>query len=219
MNSMSSSPSGETRAVTPTVLSGTPEFQRTAPAVGSLPVGLQLGPRRVGFGLPCSKCRTYYAADLPACPVCKTAERVLPVVAAVARPNAAIAEPSPIVPALLDDNALEQERERFLREFAVHAHTEPVSLHCTLDDNHEGEVELATVCQSCYVSLQERVDLMEAALHMDAKEATQLVYNAVWSDPSDPSKTYQNAAQTLLSELRRRAGISAVLGSLQPLAH
>jgi hypothetical protein len=56
-------------------------------------------------------------------------------------------------------------------------------------------------------------------LHMDAKEATQLVYNAVWSDPSDPSKTYQNAAQTLLSELRRRAGISAVLGSLQPLAH
>lgn len=219
MNSISSSPSGETRAMNPAVLSRGPEPHRAAPAHGSLPAGLQLGPRRVGFGLPCAKCRTYYAADLPACPVCKTEERVLPVVSAVARPNAAIAEPSPIVPALLDENALEQERERFLKEFAVHAHAEPVGLHCTLDDNHEGEVELATVCQSCYVSLQERVDLMEAALHMDPKEATQLVYNAVWADPSDPTKTYQNAAHALLSELRRRAGISPVLGSLKPLAH
>jgi hypothetical protein len=210
MNSMSSSPSGQARAVTPAVLSGGPEFPRTAPAVGNLPVGLQRGPRRVHFGLPCAKCRTYYAADLPACPICKTEERVLPVVAAVARPSASIPKPSATAPALLDDNALEQERERFLREFAVHAHTEPVSVHCSQDENHEGKVELATVCQRCYVSLQERVELLEAALHLDVNEATQLIYNAVWSDPSDPTKTYQNAARALLSELRRRAGISAV---------
>jgi len=63
------------------------------------------------------------------------------------------------------------------------------------------------------------MDLMEAALHMDLKEATQIVYDAVWSDPSDPGKTYQNAAQALLTELRNRAGISAVLGPLQALPH
>jgi hypothetical protein len=51
------------------------------------------------------------------------------------------------------------------------------------------------------------------------KEATQVIYEAVWSDPSDPSKTYHNAAQALLSSLRKRAGISTVLGPLQPLAH
>jgi len=27
---------------------------------------------------------------------------------------------------------------------------------------------------------------MEAALHIDLKEAAQIVYEAVWSDPSDP---------------------------------
>jgi len=49
---------------------------------------------------------------------------------------------------------------------------------------------------------------MEAALHIDLKEAAQVVYEAVWSDPSDPSKTYQNAAQALLTELRKRSGIT-----------
>jgi len=43
---------------------------------------------------------------------------------------------------------------------------------------------------------------------MDLKEATKIVYDAVWSDPSDPSKTYQNAAQALLTELRKRSGIT-----------
>jgi len=50
--------------------------------------------------------------------------------------------------------------------------------------------------------------IMEAALHIDLKEAAQVVYEAVWSDPSDPSKTYQNAAQALLTELRKRSGIT-----------
>jgi len=52
--------------------------------------------------------------------------------------------------------------------------------------------------------------IMEAALHIDLKEAAQVVYEAVWSDPSDPSKTYQNAAQALLTELRKRSGIVSV---------
>src|SRR6476660_134952 len=76
----------------------------------------QLGPRRVGYGLPCIKCKTYYAADLSACPVCKTEERVLPMplvtVNSIPRPaEAAVPAPPP------DDAALEEERERFLREF------------------------------------------------------------------------------------------------------
>jgi hypothetical protein len=41
----------------------------------------------------------------------------------------------------------------------------------------------------------------------------------VWADSSDPSKTYANAAQALLTELRKRAGVSTVLTSLQPYAN
>ncbi|MGA8309984.1 MAG: hypothetical protein WB755_08135, partial [Terriglobales bacterium] len=79
--------------------------------------------------------------------------------------------------------------------------------------------EPAAVCEECYIRLQGRVDLLEAALHMDLKEATQVIYDAVWSDTSDPSKTYHNAARAILGELRKRAGVSAVLGPLQPLPH
>jgi hypothetical protein len=129
-----------------------------------------------------------------------------------------------------DDAALEEERERFLREFkaqALSADTQadladivPVkSLSCNLEANHQGVYEPATVCQSCHTKLQERIDLLEAALHMDLTEATQVVYEAVWADPSDPSKTYQNAAGAILGEMRKRAGISAVLSSFHPRAH
>jgi hypothetical protein len=88
-------------------------------------------------------------------------------------------------------------------------------MNCTHVENHTGSPEPATICQGCYDRLQERVDVLEAAMHMDVTEAAQVVYDAVWSDPSDPSKTYQNAAQALLGELRRRSGIPQVFGSLQ----
>jgi len=58
--------------------------------------------------------------------------------------------------------------------------------------------------------------VLEAAMHMDIREAAQIVYDAVWADTSDPSKTYQNAAQALLIELRRRSAITQVFGQLQP---
>jgi hypothetical protein len=63
------------------------------------------------------------------------------------------------------------------------------------------------------------VDILEATLHLDLKEAAQIIYDAVWADPSDPSKTYQNAASALLSDLRKRAGMSTLLGPFQPLSH
>jgi hypothetical protein len=200
-------------------------YQRATTSMESLPSAL--GPRRIGYGLPCVKCKTYYAADLSMCPVCKSEERVSPVVDAAgsAIPNV----PETALPAP-DDAALEEERERFLREFKsqVFASAVPIdpaeidsekSFGCSVEGNHQGGFEPATVCQGCYARLQERVDLLEAALHMDLVEATRVVYEAVWADPSDPSKTYQNAAHAVLGELRKRAGISAVLGPHQPLAH
>ncbi len=180
-------------------------------------VSAELGPRRTGYGLPCAKCKTYYAADLASCPVCKTKDRVSPVVATL-----------PVAPAtaeeLPDPAALEEERERFLREFnsqiaASEIESGTAAQNCTLAEHHQSNSAPAAICQTCFDHLQERVDLMEAALHMDLKDASQIIYDAVWADPSDPNKTYQNAAQALLLELRKRAGVKLVLGPLQPLPH
>jgi hypothetical protein len=140
----------------------------------------QPGPRHVGYGLPCSKCGTYYMADQSLCPICKCDERISPTT----------------IPARADL----QNAHRQINTAA--------SSHCSLEENHLGCHEPAAICRPCYDHLQERVDLMEAALHMDLKEAAQIVYEAVWSDPSDPRKTYQNAAQALLTELRELSGIT-----------
>jgi hypothetical protein len=176
-------------------------------------------PKTKGYGLPCAKCKTYFSADLKNCPVCKSTERVSARVAAP--PRVAPADPLP------DPAILEEERERFLKDFQTQLYASQMQVNvnadanfrCTLEENHQGSFESASVCKSCYENLQERADLMVAALHMDVKEAAQVVYDAVWSDPSDPSKTYQNAAQSLLTEIRKRAGISAVLGPFQALPH
>jgi hypothetical protein len=173
-----------------------------------------------GYGLPCSKCHLYYPADLDVCPTCQHNQRVSPVAPKMpARPVQAAAEPIP------DSAMIEQEREEFLRQFKsqlLEAHAEvmgdPESV-CRFRENHPGEPGNADVCTSCYERLQEHLDVCEAALHIDLKEAAQIIYDAVWADPSDPSKTYQNAASALLSELRKRAGITTVLGPFQPLPH
>ncbi len=204
-------------------------FHRATPSMESLPAAL--GPRRIGYGLPCVKCKTYYAADLSMCPVCKTEERVSPVLEASA--GSGVNVPETALPAP-DDAALEQERERFLREFKLQVyansqidsadidseHMAPAAgLCCTVEAHHEDAFAPAAVCQKCYERLQQRVDLLEASLHMDLVEATRVIYEAVWGDPSDPSKTYHNAARAILGELRKRAGIPVVLGSHQSLAH
>ena len=223
MNSATSTPAASSTPIPSAILPSDTGFHRASAAVENLPAAL--GPRRVGYGLPCVKCKTYYAADLAMCPVCKTEERVSPMVAASGNPS--LPESALPVP---DEAVLEEERERFLREFksqvyAAHVQIDPDeiaplgSMGCSVEENHQGGSEPATVCQHCYVRLQQRVDLLEAALHMDLVEATRVVYEAVWADPSDPGKTYQNAARAILAELRKRAGISAVLGTHQPLTH
>jgi len=53
----------------------------------------------IGYGMPCSKCRAYYPADLETCPICKSPDRVspnavpaLPVVPAITTPDPGVAK-------------------------------------------------------------------------------------------------------------------------------
>ena len=192
-----------------------PESAVTAASAIAEPLGL----KAVGYGLPCLKCRTYYAADVKVCPVCQTAERVSPmVVTAPPAPAPALSEEPP------DLATLEAERERFLKDFKAQLLTSQMqvrtspSTNCTRAENHQTGQQTATVCQTCFDHLQERVDILEAALHIDLKEAAQIVYEAVWADTSDSTKTYDNAAHALLNEMRKRAGITQTFGVLQPLS-
>jgi hypothetical protein len=216
MNSMSSGQSTGSGAAVRTALAPTTETRRTiAPARPPLQKPEAPSLRPVGYGLPCAKCRKYYAASLSACPICKSSERV--------SPTAAI--PCPPAPEIQADGAvLDKERARLLQEFkaklyAAHTQINPTTHACTHAIEGEGAHESATVCKTCHARLQARVDLLEAALHMDLKEAAQVIYDAVWADTSDSNRTYQNAAQALLGELRKRAGMKLALGRMQPLTH
>ena len=188
-------------------------------------------PRRSAFGLPCAKCNMYYEADLPACPICKCPQRVSATSAAVTvAPVLPTSAPSNVLSGALpsgDEAApapevLEEERERFLKELKAQiyqAHTQinpgpagALAGRCIREAGHPETQGPAEVCRACFEQTQESADRMEAALHMDLKEATKIIYEAVWADTSDPQKTYINAAQAILAELRNRAGISAVPG-------
>jgi hypothetical protein len=172
------------------------------------------------YGLPCATCHLYYPADLDACPTCQSKERVAPVmrIAAGHVPQGSTGTAAP-------GKDQDQEREAFLREFksdlvAAHAEaTNSPTYTCKLKHNHPAGSQPAEICQPCHERLQGRLDVCEAALHMDLKEAAQIVYDAVWADPSDPNKTYRNAANALLTELRKRAGMNAVRGRFHPMAH
>jgi hypothetical protein len=211
---MNAAKQAKEKSVTPSALSSAARQGVEPPRI----LATSPDPKAIGYGLPCSNCRAYYPSDLKACPVCKSPERV--------SPRAAAALPSTPVHATPESSApIEDERERFLRELksqAFASHTQinaAATFRCVLEQNHTAEFEPAAVCHTCYGDLRQQSDRLEATLHMDVKEAAQIVYAAVWADTSDPSKTYINAAAALLSELRRRAGIGLLLGSNQPLAH
>jgi len=217
MTSTPTTPVGIKKPVSSAVLPSNSDSQTTERVAKPIPpVARPIVPKPVGYGMPCANCKTYYAADLKTCPVCKAGERVSP----AATPVRSIS-PSELCP---DPVALEEERERFLRDFKaqVFASQLPISanpsLRCLHEENHPSGPAPAAVCQGCYDHLQERVDVLEAAMHMDLKDAAQIVYDAVWADPSDPTKTYENAAHALLAELRRRSGVTQVFGLLQPLS-
>ena len=181
--------------------------------------------KAIGYGLPCSRCHAYYTADLPACPICKSPDRVTPT-APVAHITAVAPQPASSTASQLPvGTQIDDDRERFLKELksqAFASHTQinaAATFRCVLEHQHSGATEPAAVCHSCYGEVRQQADLMEAALHMDTKEAAKIVYEAVWADTSDPNRTYLNAATALLSELRKRAGIRLLLGAHQPLAH
>src|SRR5215470_407095 len=73
--------------------------------------------KHTGYGLPCSHCKTYYAADLPACPICKSQQRVSPSAPA---PTSALREQ------LADPEQLERERERFVQEMNSQVFASPL---------------------------------------------------------------------------------------------
>ncbi len=200
------------------VMAQEPTVRRLDPANPGAPAE---SPRKpAGYGLPCAKCRLYYPADLDICPTCHHKERVSPVVPRLP-PKVTHTVPAPVP----DSATVEQEREEFLRQFKsqlLEVHSEVVNApiaFCALGEHHIGEPAKAEVCKACHERLEQRVDVLEAALHLELKEAAQIIYDAVWADSSDPSKTYQNAASALLNELRKRAGMSSLLGPFQPLPH
>jgi len=176
--------------------------------------------KSIGYGMPCSRCRAYYPADMHVCPICKSPNRVSPTEPAAHAYSLASAASQPATGTQIDDD-----RERFLKELksqAFASHTQinaTATFRCVLEHQHSGASEPAAVCHSCYGEARQQADRMEAALHMDTKEAAKIVYEAVWADTSDPNSTYLNAASALLSELRKRAGIGLLLGANQPLAH
>jgi hypothetical protein len=172
-----------------------------------------LAEKRVGYGLPCANCKTYYTADLAVCPVCKSPQRVSPV---AVRPTMSPAEQLP------DPKQIQAEHERFLSDLNGQMTSTPLApeqaipvSHCIRPEKHLGAPAPAQICRACFEELQHRIDVLEAALHIDPREAAQIVYDAVWADTSDPGKTYQNAAQALLIELRRRSAITQDFGPLR----
>jgi hypothetical protein len=177
-----------------------------------------LAAKASGYGLPCAKCRLYYPANLDICPTCHHHERVSPVVPKIP-PKAKQA-----VPGTPDSAVVEKEREEFLRQFKSHlaeAHgeaTNPSGTRCAFGDHVAGDDREAVICKACFERLQERLDMCELALQLDPKEAAQIIYDAVWADPSDPSKTYENAANALIAEIRKRAGITSSMAPFQPLS-
>lgn len=216
MNSMSSGSNGSGAAVRTALASATDTRRTNASPRPALSKPEVEHLKSEGYGLPCAKCRKYYAASLSACPVCKSTQRVGPV------------PPSPSAPAdetRRNATALDEEKARLLREFETKLYSSRAPMAstpqaCTHAKPGDSGHESATVCKTCYARLLARVDVLEASLLIDLKDAAQIIYDAVWADTTDSNKTYQNAAQALLGELRKRAGVrQLVLGRMQTLPH
>ena len=178
--------------------------------------------KSTGYGLPCAQCHLYYPADLDHCPTCESEDRVSPNVSqAMSRTQGAEDAPEVLE---VEPEKVEKEREEFLKQFKSQRYIAQEEASnspavCSLAERHVDLPETATICKPCYARLQERVDVFEAALHIDLKEAAQIVYDAVWADPSEPSKTYTNAANALMTELRKRSGVSILLGPFHSMGN
>jgi hypothetical protein len=187
---------------------------RSTPVAQGAP--LQDNSDHAGYGLPCANCRKYYAADLAACPTCHSTQRIGASTTANspakvpqhAQANEVSATNRPAGPANLPLTTHAATAAAIARESSCLYQRKSARAHAP-----------AAICKPCHEEMKDRMNTMEAALHMDLKEATQIIYEAVWAETSDPNKSYQNAAQALLTELRKRAGVTVVLGPIQLLPH
>src|SRR5436190_6506846 len=181
--------------------------------------------RSARFGLPCANCKAYYASDLPACPICKCAKRV-PATGTEAESTQTLNKPQGGVlqPALRSFINLDSpracrgkmppagRRNEGASTFVVESklllctNTDEVNAGTSspdiLAENRNTQAESVLVCLS-YDQLREELAHteaalahVEAALLMDLRAATQVIYEAVWADPSpaEPSRTYNDAA-------------------------
>lgn len=192
--------------------------QSTAPVRVHVPQSAPkppVDPKPAGYGLPCAKCKTYYLASLSACPVCKSAQRVSPIAVIPARERVAGTNNSTKLSDENQENILRELKTKLAADSQAGTQTQTRCKFAGGEPSHKS----ASVCKTCYEDLEERLDLYEAALHMDLTEAAQVIYDAVWADTSDSNKTYLNAARALLAEVRKRAGLNVVLGSMQTLPH
>jgi hypothetical protein len=198
-------PTSEVRQPSPTVRVNVPGTRQT-------PKPSPLDPKPAGYGLPCAKCKTYYLASLSACPICKSTERVSPLAVIPQQKRADASQ----------GKHADDKQQNILRDLKSQLSAESQAASPQMRCRFAGDEpahKSATVCKTCYEDLEERLDLYEAALHMDLNEAAQVIYDAVWADTSDSNKTYLNAARALLAELRKRAGLNVVMSSLQTLPH
>jgi hypothetical protein len=195
-------PTSEVRQPSPTVRVNVPGKPKPSP----------IDPEPAGYGLACAKCKTYYLASLTACPICKSTDRVSPVAVIPQRKRADGVQ----------GTAPQTQQETILRDLKSQLSAESQAASAQVRCRFAGDEpthKSASVCKTCYEDLEERLDLYEAALHMDLNEAAQVIYDAVWADTSDSNKTYLNAARALLAEVRKRAGLNVVLSSMQRLPH
>src|SRR5437667_7266191 len=90
------------------ILQTNTEFRATDHLASNSVRAAQPSPRHVGYGLPCSKCGTYYMADQSVCPICKCRERISPTMIS-APAGLQHAQPPP------DAGELEEEHEPALK--------------------------------------------------------------------------------------------------------
>ncbi|MGB0039692.1 MAG: hypothetical protein WBQ00_12385, partial [Terriglobales bacterium] len=108
----------------------------------------------IGYGMPCAKCRAYYPSDMDACPICKTRERISPGTTGASPASApAIASAHPRTNSNSEEAKLlaeEREHLRVLKSQIYASQPSATTFRCALDQNHNGTVEPAAVCHSCY---------------------------------------------------------------------
>src|SRR5437868_9542523 len=150
--------------------------------------------RPARFGLPCANCKAYYSADLPACPICKCAERVPAEEAEAESANRLKKPPAGVLQGALGCfNNLDstpgckrpmrlalhcaEDGERFLLEskMLLCAHIDEIDAGptspCILGENHNPQSEYASICLSCYSGLREKLARTETALLIEIGRA------------------------------------------------